>query len=478
MRSPGISGRSRGAGAEPVGVAGGGGRGRTRTGSGPGQAGPEQPVGDPPQRRRLQLVPQRAAAQQRVGAEQALDDGQRTGGVAVVQACADVDEAVRMTVRLVDGPQAGQRRAGQRDQQFLAADLGRVVVQRDQHPVDQADPVLGAPALDEARLPCAGPRVAGRTGPAGGPVRVPRRPAGAAGRPRSARCGAVPGRAAPRSPRRAGPAARRRRPSSGAAVIRSAGGPDAPSLSATRSRTSRCRAPSRTVTVPPSDRPSARSSIPASAAHRSTAQPVPCGTSPQRIRVQHGRPSAGGRSAPDRTRSSPVLRASHRWRCRSRRNRRLGRGCGWRHGAGLGAGSVPQREADPLTGVRPGRRCPGHEVHRRLPPSRPAGVVPGQGDGQTRAQQPVGSDPRHVPAQQVRSQMAEIGADPGGELPAVGTSHGAQIEIDVDACGGARPGPVARQHGGRSQSRSWTAARRTRARAARRKGGNPRSRSE
>ena len=46
----------------------------------------------------------------------------------------------------------------------------------------------------------------------------------------------------------------------------------------------------------------------ASATHRSTAQPRSSGTS----RFGAGRPSAGGRSAPERTRSSPILRASHR----------------------------------------------------------------------------------------------------------------------------------------------------------------------
>ena len=77
-----------------------------------------------------QLVPQRAVPQQRLGAEQSLDVGQCAGGVAVVQAGADVRQALRMSVRLVDGLQAGQRRTGQRGQQLLPADLGRVVVQR------------------------------------------------------------------------------------------------------------------------------------------------------------------------------------------------------------------------------------------------------------------------------------------------------------------------------------------------------------
>lgn len=35
--------------------------------------------------------------------------------------------------------------------------------------------------------------------------------------------------------------------------------------------------------------------------------------------------------------------------------------------------------------------------------------------------------------------MAEIGPDPSGEVVAVSTRHGTQVEIDIDACGGACP---------------------------------------
>lgn len=119
----------------------------------------------------------------------------------------------------------------------------------------------------------------------------------------------------------------------------------------------------------------------------------------------------------------------------------VGMGVRMSSGAGLGMGSVPQREADPLTAVRPGRRSTDHQVHRRsvVPPG---SVVPGEGNGQTWAQQSVGSDPRHVPAQQVGGQMAEIGPDPGREVAAMSAGHGAQIEVDIDACGGACACPV------------------------------------
>jgi hypothetical protein len=81
----------------------------------------------------------------------------------MAQAFADAGEAVRMTVRLIDCLQAGKRSTGQCGQQFLRPDLGRVVVQRGQYPVDQADPVLSSPALHEARLSCP-VRSPGRTG--------------------------------------------------------------------------------------------------------------------------------------------------------------------------------------------------------------------------------------------------------------------------------------------------------------------------
>ena len=197
-------------------VTGAGGPRVKAVGSGTGQARPEQPVGDPPQRGRLQLVPQRAAAQHRVGAQQSLDDGQRTGGVAVVAG--------------VRGRRRGSR--GRRCASSMAWRQGSGVpvsaTSSSSRRISAGSWSSGAstpstrpircrcsPALHEARLsrPVRDPG-----GPAGGgdPVRVPRRPADAAGRPRSNRCGSGPGRAAPRSPRRAGPAAREAPPSGGA----------------------------------------------------------------------------------------------------------------------------------------------------------------------------------------------------------------------------------------------------------------------
>lgn len=47
--------------------------------------------------------------------------------------------------------------------------------------------------------------------------------------------------------------------------------------------------------------------------------------------------------------------------------------------------------------------------------------------------------------------MAEIGPDLGCKFLAMGTGHGTQIEIDIDACGGTRPRPVPGEaSGGRS----------------------------
>ncbi len=107
------------------------------------QVRPEQPVGDAALGGRFQLVPQRTAAQHRLGPEQPFDDGQRSGDVPVVQAFPDPGQAVGTPVRRVDGLEAGQRRTGKGDQEFFPADLGGVVVERGQHPVDQPDPVPG-----------------------------------------------------------------------------------------------------------------------------------------------------------------------------------------------------------------------------------------------------------------------------------------------------------------------------------------------
>lgn len=134
-----------------TGVDGTAGVGAPADGAGTEQVGPEQSVGDPPLRGGFQFVPQRAVAQQRLRTEQPLDYGQRTGDVPVVEAFPDTGEAVRPSVRLVDGLEAGQRSAGQGDQELFAADLGRVVVQWREGPFDQADPVLCSPAFHEAR---------------------------------------------------------------------------------------------------------------------------------------------------------------------------------------------------------------------------------------------------------------------------------------------------------------------------------------
>ncbi len=116
-------------------------------------------------------------------------------------------------------------------------------------------------------------------------------------------------------------------------------------------------------------------------------------------------------------------------------------------GGGVGRRAVPQGEADPLAGVRPRRCRPGHQVQRAGAIAARVGIA-GQGDGQAGAEQPVGGDPRHVPAQEVGGEMAQVGPEPGGEFRAVGARHGTRREIDVDARGGARPRPVADETAG------------------------------
>lgn len=71
----------------------------------------------------------------------------------MIEAFAHTGEAVGPSVCLVDGLEAGQWRTGEGDQQFFAPDLGRVVVQRSEGAVDQADPVPRSPAVHQAHGP-------------------------------------------------------------------------------------------------------------------------------------------------------------------------------------------------------------------------------------------------------------------------------------------------------------------------------------
>ncbi|GAB2331099.1 hypothetical protein STREPTOSP366_62510 [Streptomyces variabilis] len=105
------------------------------------QAGPVEPVGEPPQCGFFEGVLQRPVAQARVRAEQVLDDGQRAVDVAVVQSFSDVCEGVRPAMGAVDELEAGQRGAGQFGQRLLPPDLVGCVVQRDQDAVDAGDAV-------------------------------------------------------------------------------------------------------------------------------------------------------------------------------------------------------------------------------------------------------------------------------------------------------------------------------------------------
>ncbi len=105
---------------------------------------------------------------------------------------------------------------------------------------------------------------------------------------------------------------------------------------------------------------------------------------------------------------------------------------------GAASGLLPQGQGHPLSGVRPGRRGTHHQMQRRgtgFP-------VTGERDGEAGPEPPVGGDPGHVPAEQIRRQPTQIRTEAGDEFGAVAVAHGAQIEIDVDAGGSAGPGPV------------------------------------
>ncbi len=105
---------------------------------------------------------------------------------------------------------------------------------------------------------------------------------------------------------------------------------------------------------------------------------------------------------------------------------------------GGGQSPVPQGEGHPLPGVRPGRRCPYDQVQRcdGVP------LVADEGEGEARPEPSVGGDAGHVPPQQIGRQPTQIRAEAGEEFGAVAVADGAQIEVDVDACGGAGSRPV------------------------------------
>ena len=371
---------------------------------------------------------------------------------------------------------AGKRRAGQRDQQFLAPDLGRVVVQRRQYAVDQADPVTGAPALDDAG---SSRRIRGARDTGSRPARHQRRGdqrEQTHGVDRAAadqfQVGQDPGRGVGQDRQRGDTAARGRR------------------------RDPRSRKP---AVVPAPAPASVRVTVPVRG--QAQGQPVP---SPEPHQHGPGGPGPPLGAEQDRRLGGPavdgaeplgrhlagevrghsgiVRRDGTRPRPGTARRGHPVRPCsdaqltgparvpqvtvqvqpeppvraGMRMVRTPVPGRVPQGEADALTGIRPGGSGPHHQLHR-TPTAPPRHAVPGEGDGQGRPQQPVGSDSRHVPAQQVRSQLTQVRPDPGGELSAMGTCHGTQIEVDVEAGGGTGPGPVTAEaaggggldHGGR-----------------------------
>ncbi|PTR32289.1 hypothetical protein C8K36_1011341 [Rhodococcus sp. OK519] len=101
-------------------------------------------------RGRPEFVQQRTVTEDRVGAEQSFDNGQRPYGVSVVQTFTNAGQTIRTTVSLVDSLQARKRRAAQCDEHFLAPDLGWVVIERGQYAVDQPDPVSFTAAVHQA----------------------------------------------------------------------------------------------------------------------------------------------------------------------------------------------------------------------------------------------------------------------------------------------------------------------------------------
>ena len=133
---------------------------RTGTGVHGDQPGAEQPVVDAAGCGRLELIPERPVAQDRTGAEKSLDHGQGPGDVTVAEPLPDRGQCLRIAVYRVDGPQARQRRPAERHQRRLPAELGRVVIDRRQHPLAQRDPVDLAPAFHPLRIAALWPQQA------------------------------------------------------------------------------------------------------------------------------------------------------------------------------------------------------------------------------------------------------------------------------------------------------------------------------
>ncbi|GAB2520545.1 hypothetical protein GCM10027167_24520 [Nocardia heshunensis] len=112
--------------------------------------------------------------------------------------------------------------------------------------------------------------------------------------------------------------------------------------------------------------------------------------------------------------------------------------------AATGAGFVPQREADPLTGIRPCRCGTYDEVYRTgtVATGFIIAVVSGQGQSESRSQESVGGDPGHMPAQEVWGEVSQIGPNPRRERAAMSACQGPQTDVDVETRCGTSPAPV------------------------------------
>ncbi|MEU6723487.1 hypothetical protein ABZ917_07230 [Nonomuraea wenchangensis] len=308
-------------------------------------------------------------------------------------------------MRQLDRRQAGQRSAAQRRQQLLAAYLVGRVVQRDEHTVQEPDPVQGATALDQLHAAFLGTA----------PLRMARRCVGGyecfcdermqpigLDQPRPEQ------RQVRQHPRRR--VRQHRQP--GTAACRDAG----------------LRRREVQQQPPPSAEPYD---------DRVTVPPVRPQQQPRLVRPSvHGAPARQPGDGPPAARPGPQLvHPADVPQVTMQVEPETAMGARMRMPARHGPVRVPQLQAEPLPGRRPDRRRTRHEPQ--------PGRVPREGDGQPRPQQAVGRDPRHVPAQQLRSQMPEIVPYARRDLVPMDAGHGTQVEIDVHARRGARPRPVA-----------------------------------
>lgn len=360
-----------------------------------------------------------------------FDDCQRPGGISVIQAFTNARQAVGTAMRLVDGVKTRQWSAAQSGEQFFAPDLGGIMVERGQDAVDQPEPVPFTTAIDQVSSipPLRYPGCLRRW-----PTRIQRcgdqraqTVGGDCSRPEQRQVGRHPDRGLGQHRQRSEPAARVVVHNTQCHGIRTAGrfhhyvestpashphGSVAPTVRAQQdvafgrpavdgtTLRNHC-GPVRFEEVP--DR-----HLPCPTADRKLAGPAHVPQMPMEVEPE---PSVGARMRMVR-----------------------------------GIRAVPQRQRDPLTGIRPGGSGADHLMHGTCSAAtfcRFDVPVAGQRDGQPGAQKAVGGHAWQVPAQQVGCEVTEVVRDLRGDIDAVCVGQHGHIDVDIESRCGTGTAPVA-----------------------------------